>query len=522
SGFSFDAPAAPAAPAAPSSTMDALGSFSFGNAAPSADAPFAGGFSFDSPAPAPPPPADDSFNFGGSPAGGKAPATGDFDFTTASIETSPDDQKKIAQYLADGDRAFDAGEFQQAIDLWSRIFLIDVTNEQASERIERAKVRRRDVEQKVEGTLAAAISAFDRGDKEGARAKFGEVLSADPTNDTAHEYLQRLTSTVTEGGAGAYESPYTPAANRSDDDDLFSDDAVSGSYEDSVLTPPEAQAAPAPGAAKKKAAPKAAPTAAKKPLPLGLIGVIVGAIILIGGGYFAWSKFMAKPAVDPAASAIILKDARGLAQQGKYDQAMSMLQDIKPDDPLHDQALVMMADLQHKKAQAAEMIDGRPAAVVYQENLANGKAAFEGHDYVAAVKAFDAAQRIKALPPDMKQLYDTASQQVAKLVSAQGLFKERKFADAIVSLEALAAADPQNKSIQRLLTDAHFNLGATALQEERLADAIQQFDEVLKLDPNDALAKRSRELAVRYNAPRQQRDLLYHIYVKYLPLRQTS
>jgi len=45
---------------------------------------------------------------------------------------------------------------------------------------------------------------------------------------------------------------------------------------------------------------------------------------------------------------------------------------------------------------------------------------------------------------------------------------------------------------------------------------------VLKLDPNDALAKRSRELAVRYNAPRQQRDLLYHIYVKYLPLRQTS
>src|SRR5205085_8126716 len=76
SGFSFDAPAAPAAPAAPSSTMDALGSFSFGNAAPSADAPFAGGFSFDSPAPAAPPPADDSFNFGGSPAGGKAPATG--------------------------------------------------------------------------------------------------------------------------------------------------------------------------------------------------------------------------------------------------------------------------------------------------------------------------------------------------------------------------------------------------------------------------------------------------------------
>ena len=29
-----------------------------------------------------------------------------------------------------------------------------------------------------------------------------------------------------------------------------------------------------------------------------------------------------------------------------------MLQDIKPDDPQHDKALVMIADLQQKKAQA--------------------------------------------------------------------------------------------------------------------------------------------------------------------------
>jgi tetratricopeptide (TPR) repeat protein len=508
SGFSFE-PDAPAAAEAPSSTMDALGNFSFGNSAPAADAPFAGGFSFDSPAPAAPPPVE------------KAPATGEFDFTTASIETSPDDQKKIAQYLADGDRAFDGGEFQQAIDLWSRIFLIDVTNEQASDRIERAKVKRRDIEQKVEGTLAAAITAFDRGDREGARTKFAEVLRADPTNQSAHEYLERLTDTVTEGGAGAYEAPYSPpASRRSDDDDLFSDSAVSGSYEDSTLAPPAPSAKPA-GAAKKAPA-KSAPVTAKKPLPLGLIGAIIGVVVLLGGGWFVYSKFMAKPDVDPAASAIILKDAQTLARQGKYDQAMSMLQDIKPDDPLHDKALVMMADLQHRKAQAAEMVDGRPAAVVYQENLANGKAAYEAHDYVAAANAFEAAQRIKALPADMKQLYETASQQVAKLQSAQALFKERKFQDALVSLDALAQADPQNKSIQRLLTDAHFNLGATALQEERLTDAIQQFDEVLKLDPNDELAKRSRELAVRYNAPRQQRDLLYRIYVKYLPLRQTT
>ncbi|MND07968.1 hypothetical protein D3C83_302920 [compost metagenome] len=53
-----------------------------------------------------------------------------------------------------------------------------------------------------------------------------------------------------------------------------------------------------------------------------------------------------------------------------------------------------------------------------------------------------------------------------------------------------------------------------------MEDAIKSFDEVLKEDPNDDLARRSRELAERYRD--QPRDLLYRIYVKYLPLRQPS
>jgi hypothetical protein len=42
----------------------------------------------------------------------------------------------------------------------------------------------------------------------------------------------------------------------------------------------------------------------------------------------------------------------------------------------------------------------------------------------------------------------------------------------------------------------------------------------LKNDPNDELAKRSRTLADRYSGEPQKKDLLYKIYVKYLPLRK--
>lgn len=501
-GFSFDAPFA-AAPPAPEP------------AAPT------GGFSFDAPASTPtPPPSPSPFGGGAfsfdAPAADKAPVSGEFDFATASIATSPDDQAKVQQYLADGDRAFEAGDDQQAIDLWSRIFLIDVTNEEASTRIERAKARKREGEQKVEGMLAAAVQAFDRNDKAGARDRFLEVLRMDPNNATASDYLERINSAMP-AKPKTIEKPI-PAFTPAPADDLFADEVASeGVYDEPAVEAPAVRPAAAPAA--KKTTSKAAPApAAKRGLPI--LPIIAAAVILLGGlGWFAWSKF-SKSSYNAAATQATINQAQVLAQKGQYDLAIAMLQDIKPDDPQHDKALSMIADLQHRKTQSAELIGGRPAAVVFQENLANGKAAFAAHDYDAAKKAFDAAARIKALPPDMKTLYDTAAQQVAKLDSAKTLFKEGRYQDALGNLQQLEQQDPQNASIKRIITDAHFNLGAAALTEERLADAVKEFDEVLKNDPNDELAKRSKGLAERYNG--QPKDLLYKIYVKYLPTRKVS
>jgi tetratricopeptide (TPR) repeat protein len=264
---------------------------------------------------------------------------------------------------------------------------------------------------------------------------------------------------------------------------------------------------------------KPKPAAVRKPLPLGLIATIIGVLVVVGGGWFAWQKF-SKPAADTTSTDQVISRAQGLANKGKYDQAILMLQDIKPEDPQHDKALLMINDIQKKKAQASEMIDGRPAALVYQEGLANGKTLYDSHDYDGAKKAFEAAMRVKALTPEMKTYYDLASQKVSKLDSAKSLFNEHQYADALANLQQLQQDDPENKNIQRLIEDAHFNLGAVALQNENLTDAVKQFDEVLKLDPTDDLAKRSRELAMRYQS--EQKDLLYRIYVKYLPLRTAA
>jgi tetratricopeptide (TPR) repeat protein len=469
------------------------------------------GFSFDAPspsAPAAPPPAS-PFGSGGFSFDAPARGAGGFDFSTAPAEG--EDQRKVRQYLADGDRAAAAGDYQQAIDLWSRIFLIDVTNDEASQRIENAKVKRREIDSKVETLISAGEQAFGR-DNATARAKFNEALQLDPGNLTAHDYLERISSAVPEGAAAGFEAPQQ---SKSSGRDLFDDDIpMSGSYE--VLKPPEA----VPAAKKAVKAKQQASSKAKRGGSMGVIATIAIVLIVVAGGWYGYSKYMSKPAYDPSATQATFHQAEALAKRGRFDEAIAKLQDVKPADPQHDKALEMIADLQHKKSQAAEMINGRPAALVYDESIAAGRAAYDAHDYDTAKKAFDAAARIKPLPADVKPVYDAASEQSARLEGARSLFADQKYQDTIAKLDPMLQADPQNQSIRRMLVGAHFNLGAAALQEERVPDAIREFDEVLKNDPNDTMAKRSKELAERYSG--QQKDLLYKIYVKYLPLRKVT
>lgn len=476
-------------------------SFSFDSpSGSSADSPFSG-FSFGSPAPAaaPPPPAEA------------------FDFSTASVSTTPDDQKKIEQYLADGDRAFNAGDYQQAIDFWSRIFLIDVTNDQASDRIERAKSRRRDVEQKVEALVASATTSLDRRDEARARADLAEALRLDPNHLGALEAQERLNA------AGAPAAPaYAPPPDDKIDIGFFDDEPMASGIEAPLVPPsPFEQPAPAAKETKKKTGPIAKPVSTRsRKAPMGLIVTLLAILALAAGGWYVWTRFLNKPDVEPAATEAIFARANMLAGRGKIDEAIAVLQDVKPTDPQHEKALVMIADLRQKKNKSAQMIDGKPAAQYYEDKLAAALQAFEGHDYARAKAAFEEAQRVKPLPPDAKSAYDTAAEQVAKLDAAKALFGEQKYSEAIANLQPLLDQDPQNANVRRLIVDAHFNLGAQALQEERIPDAIREFDEVLRVNPDDELARRSRELAVRYDD--QRKDLLYRIYVKYLPMRQPA
>lgn len=467
----------------------------------------------------PAPPASADFAFGGGTFSSSAPVeeagtSHTFDFTTASVETSAEDRAKIDKYLEEGDRLYASGDYQQAIDTWSRVFLIDVTNDDASERIDRARKKRQEIDKRAEELTVAGTLAFEKGDYATARAKFEEVLSLDPNNYTARDHLEKIASAPAGGPAAA------PAAAKKPAGDIFADDFDDMDLAEQPLVPPDSAAATAAPAARSRTAAPAATTTAPKasgskmPLILGLVALL----ILGGGGFFAWKAMSGRQTSDPAQTRELFTKAERLSKSGKYDQAIALLLTVKPQDPQYEQAVALIDDFKEKKTATSGMIGGRPSAVVFQEQITAARAAFDQKDYLAAKQAFEKASSIQPLPPDAKALYESASAQVAKLNDAMLLMRENRYADAIANLDSLAQQDPQNASVRQMLNIAHYNNGVVELQQENTSAAISEFDAVLRENPNDREARRHRELAARYDG--QQKDVMFKIYAKYVQLRQ--
>lgn len=216
---------------------------------------------------------------------------------------------------------------------------------------------------------------------------------------------------------------------------------------------------------------------------------------------------------DPAATQADFDRATNFANHGDFDKAIEVLRGVDPSDPMHNRALELIADYQGRKAQERD----KAAQADYDSRLAKAREAFAIKNFLEAKTQYESASAIKTLTPEDQANYQIASQQAAKLDAAQILFKEGKYVESVAALEQLLAEDPENVSIRLLLANAHFNLGRSMLEQEQLAQAAEEFSKTLEFNPQDDLAQRSKDFAQRYDG--EPKDLLYRIYVRYLPIR---
>ena len=558
--FASSTPAAPAAPVFPN-LPTSLPTPAFDSAAPGSDgsvssgalppelsfseAPSPAGDPFSSPAPpadpfaAPAPPSDafalpepstDLFGSAALPAdpfASPAPVLPFPDRGPTPGSAAPADPR-ISQFLRQGDDAAARGHLQEAIDLWSRVFLIDLSNDEASRRIDAAREKQSEAARQLDVLLTEGVQRYEAGDLPSARNAFLQVLTLSESDATARNYLNQIDAVLVVPSAGEASSsaPSLPDAPYMGDelespvrpsfaDDLPSLDGRSG--EDS-----------APAGTRAGSSRREAEAPARRGGIDGRVLIGVAVLVLVGVAAAAWFLFRPKEEAPPAAAAVAppaagapaqqdpLEEAQTLFKQGKVDDALGILTAIPSSDPRHDQALVLIDQF---KSSAEPRPAAGPAvsdAQVDEARLA-GLASLASGRYIDAVKSLDLV--VKARPDDAEaaQALSRARDSVSALGSAIRSYNEQDYESALRLLWDLRKQDPKNKDVEEYLFKSYFNDGILNLQSGSTKKAAEAFREAAALRPQDVETQRHLKFSRRYAGGTN--DLLARIYVKHVSPR---
>ncbi|HEX5758931.1 MAG TPA: tetratricopeptide repeat protein [Thermoanaerobaculia bacterium] len=439
----------------------------------------------------------------------------EFERRAGSGETESD--RRIADLLGEGQGAYDRGDYQGAIDAWSRIFLIDIDHQEAAQRIEQARKLKAEGERQVEEVFHEGLGHLDAGDPAAARRSFEQVLEMQPGHLVARDLLQQI-----EAGKTPAARPATPLAPL---DGPLRDGggaaAAGAELKEEILVPPE------PGEGRPRPAESSAPAAAaRRGRGLGTFALVGGAVALLvlAGGWFLFqnrARLFPNSDAPPAAAAPVDPIARATAlhAEGRTALAVAQLRRLPPDDPRYARAQTLLrqweggpaAPLPQPAALAPELAARR------EEMIGAARAALGGGDYLAAVERLEQAQGVQRLAAPEAELLRQARAGLAPLAPQLAMFEQQDWEFVVPQLWRLREANPADATVRRLLVDSYHNLGVQALQQEEAQRAESHFKEALQLAPDDAETHRHLLFAQTY----QQRtpDLLYRIYVKHLPFR---
>lgn len=248
----------------------------------------------------------------------------------ADDTATADRDARIEQLLLAGLDHYFAADYEQAINVWSRVVFLDRHHSRARAYIERARSALAERHRESEELLHRGVDAFNRGDTGEARTLINQAVEHVGPNDVALVFLERLNRL----------DPAAPAVD--------------------VIKP----AAPT-GAPRRPAVSQRRDRRTPSWLGVAIAVVIASAALLLAGtGLGMW--FADRPATRleataPAAtplpvaraSDMALARARELSDEGRLRDALRTLEDIGAADPLRPTADMLQSEIQHRVLDAA-------------------------------------------------------------------------------------------------------------------------------------------------------------------------
>jgi tetratricopeptide (TPR) repeat protein len=460
-----------------------------------------------------PPPADPSW-----PDLSEKPAQASPPSTKASAPAATSDPR-VLQFLKQGDDAMARGQIQEAIDLWSRVFLIDLSNDEASRRIDAAREKQAQTAQAIDVLLSEGIQLFDSKDLLSARSKFLDVLALSESEPTARNYLNQIESALAQNESAA--SPFQGSGS-----DFLGDMAPSASLSErgggSLMEPGSSgEDLLAPGTLVPPSPRPSDGQPEKKVIRIDLrivVAAIVAIAALAGGGLFLASRKKTPPPPPPTKTAAgpkavgedLIAKSQALFNQGKADEALQILVSIPDGDPRHRDALALIDKF--KSSAVPGPSPAAPTSASVDEMRVTGFAAMSANRYIEAVKALDPV--VKSRPDDTEaaQALVRAREHLSALASAVRSYNEQDYESAIKLLWDLRKKDMKNQDVEEFLFKSYFNEGVQDLQAGNFKKAATSFQEAVSLRPSDVEAARHLKFARKY--VQGSNDILSRIYVK--------
>jgi tetratricopeptide (TPR) repeat protein len=103
-----------------------------------------------------------------------------------------EDEARIENLLVTGLDHYFAGEFEQAINLWTRVLFLDRNHDRARAYIDRARSAQAEQQRISEALVHEGLEAFDRGEVVRARALLSDALDQGASHDVALGVLGRI------------------------------------------------------------------------------------------------------------------------------------------------------------------------------------------------------------------------------------------------------------------------------------------------------------------------------------------
>ncbi len=417
-------------------------------------------------------------------------------------EDARDIEREIGSLLKQGDEKAKIGDRKQAIEIWSRVFLIDINNSDAVTRIEKTRQEMAEETRLVAECLKKGKESYEAGDTEAARKLFLQAQALDPDEPTARLHLERIEKDKAAVPASVAETGKPAVPERTDD---------------------SRDAAPAPAAA--PGPPKRRRALPVNPTALALIGAFL-AMTLIGVSFLFRGTKTQEPAPKTLSSGS-LQRARELIESGRVEEARAELRRIGAGDPDSEAARKMLADLNRGGEAGKAARPASPSGAASSEASGDNdparlrmiaEKALSEKRYIEALKNFNLAAPAFRGDPNFAQAQALASDKVTALTPAVKLYNEGEYETAIPILWRIVQEDRDNQDARSYLLRSYYNQGIAQLQNGLYPKAIVAFQEALALDPNDSEAARHKKFAEHYQ--KGDLDLMGRIYVRHLNHRR--